>query len=80
MASITYGQSELVGGITSYGGRVPTARPRTGCSNDPVKVLVRSGASGRYFDDTIIARFRSRFEECKALDLTNGGNASELVM
>ena len=36
--------------------------------NDPVNVLVDSGASGYYFDDAIIPGFRDRVEEYKVLD------------
>ena len=69
-----YGQPEILGGINSgtedrsaltVG---PTARSRTGCSNDFVNVLVDSGTSGHYFDDAIIAGLRNRLEEYKVLD------------
>ena len=74
MVKIFYGQLEVFGGITSTedGSTLtisPTARARTGCSNDSVNVLVDSGASGHYFDDAIILRFRDRLEEYKVLDV-----------
>ena len=47
----------------------PTARSRTGCSNDSVNVLVDSGGSEHYFDDAIIPGFRDRLEEYKVLDV-----------
>ena len=48
----------------------PTARSRTGCSNDSANVLVDSGASAYSFDDTIIPGFRDRLEEYKVLDVS----------
>ena len=67
MVKNTYGQPEVFRGITSLedGSALtigPTARPRTGCSNDSVNVLVDSGASGHYFDDATIPGFRHRLE------------------
>ena len=70
----TYGQPEVFGGITSTedGSALkigPTTRPQTGYSDDPVNLLVDSGASGQYFDDAIISRFRDRLEEYKVLNV-----------
>ena len=74
MVKNTYGQPEVFGGITCTedGSALtisPTARPRTGCSNYSVDVLVDSRASGHYFDDAIIPGFRDRLEEYKVLDV-----------
>ena len=68
MVSNTYGQPEVFGGITSTEDVSaltigPTARPRTGCLNYSVNVLVDSGASGHYFDDAIIPGFRDRLKQ-----------------
>ena len=73
MVKNTYGQPEVFGGITSTedGSALtigPTTRPRTGCSNHSVNVLVGSGASGHYFDD-MIPGFRDRLEEYKVLNV-----------
>ena len=70
----THGQPEILGGITSMkdGSALtagPTARSRTGCSNDSVNVLVDRGGSEHYFDDAIIPGFRDRLEEYKVLDV-----------
>ena len=74
MVKNTYGQPKVFGGITSLedGSALtigPTARPRTGRSNDSVYMLVDSGASGHYFDDAIIPAIRDRLEEYKVLDV-----------
>ena len=74
MVSNTYGQPEVVGGITSteevsaltIG---PTATPRTGCSNDAVNGLEDNGAPGHHLDDAIIPGFRDRLEEYMMLDV-----------
>ena len=86
MVKNTYGQPEVFRGITSLedGSALtigPTARPRTGRSNDSVYMLVDSGASGHYFDDAIIPAIRDRLEEYKVLDVprkiaTAGGGES----
>ena len=73
MVKNTYGWPEVFGGITSAedGSALtigPTARPRAGCINGSVNVLVDSGASGRYFNDAIIPGFWDRLEEHKVLD------------
>ena len=63
----------------------PTARPRTGCSNDSVNVRVESGASGHYFEDAIIPGFRDRLEEYEILEVprkistANGERLNETV-
>ena len=74
LSTNTFGQPEILGGITSTEDESaltidPTARSRTGCSNDSVNVLVDSGASGHYFDDALIPGFRDRLEEYKVLDV-----------
>ena len=74
MITNTYGQPEILGGITSKedGSAVTvstTARSRTGCSNDSVNVLVGSGVSGHYFDDAVIPGFRDGLEEYKVFDV-----------
>ena len=74
MVKNTYGQPEVFGDIASTedGSALtigPTARPRTGCSNGSVNVLVDSSASGHSFDDAIIPEFPDRMEEYKALDV-----------
>ena len=67
MVENTYGQPDIVGGITSTEDVSaltigPTARSRTGCSNDPVNGLGDSGSSGHYLYDAIIPGFRDRLE------------------
>ena len=74
MVKNTRGHPDVFGGITSTedGSALTigsTPRPRTGCSNDYVNVLVECGASGHYFDDVIIPGFRDRLEEYKVLDV-----------
>ena len=74
MVKNTYGQPEVVGSITSTEDVSaltigPTARPRTGCSNDPVNGMGDSGSSGHYLDDAIIPGFRDRLEEYMMLDV-----------
>ena len=80
-------KAEVFGGIisTEDGSALtigPTARPRTGCNNDSVNVLVDSGASGHYFDDAIVPGFRDKMEKYKVLDVprrifTTGGEGIE---
>lgn len=70
----TYGQPDVVGGVTSTDDRSalttgPTPRPRTRCRNDPVNVLVDSDASGHSLDNAIIARVRDRLNDYKVLDV-----------
>ena len=87
MIKNTCGQPKVFGGITNtVDGSAftigPTARPRTGCSNDSVNMLVDSGASGHHLDDAIIPRFRDRLEELKVLNVsrkisTDGGGTTE---
>ena len=70
----TYGQPEILGGITSTvdGSTLvvsPTAGSRVFCRNVSVNVLVDGGASGHYFDDATTPGFWDRLKEYKALDL-----------
>ena len=70
----TYGQPEVFGGITSTEDGsaltvVPTARPRTGCSNDSENVQVDSEASEHCFDDAIIPGFWGGLKEYKVLNV-----------
>ena len=72
MVKNTYRQPKVFGGITSTedGSTLTidlTARPRTGCSNDSINVLVDGGASDCCFNHAIIPGFRDRLEEYNVL-------------